>query len=99
MILWTFFLFFLAPACDVCHAYRPDITWVSYQSLSVNGKRQGIDRKDLLEVAKQMIIKKPHEIIRQIESIIKLWPNYANQYDIATILQKAIDETFLFLKV
>ncbi|MCO5936514.1 hypothetical protein NAF17_13290 [Mucilaginibacter sp. RB4R14] len=46
-----------------------------------------------------MIIKKPHEIIRQIESIIKLWPNYANQYDIATILQKAIDETFLFLKV
>jgi serine/threonine-protein kinase HipA len=89
----------LAPAYDVCHAYRPDSPWVSQQSLSVNGKRQGINRKDLLEVAKQMTIKKPGELIRQIESILKLWPDYANQCDVATVLQKAIAETFLFLKV
>ena len=86
----------LAPAYDVCHAYRPDSPWVSQQSLSVNGKRQGINRKDLLDVAKQMTIKKPDEIIRQIESIIKLWPDYANQCDVATILQEAIAETFYF---
>jgi serine/threonine-protein kinase HipA len=49
----------LAPAYDICHAYRPDSPWVSQQSLSVNGKRRNIDRKDLLEVAKQMTIKKP----------------------------------------
>jgi serine/threonine-protein kinase HipA len=89
----------LAPAYDVCHAYRPDSPWVSQQSLSVNGKRQGIDRKDLLEVAKQMTIKKPDEIIRDIESVLKLWPDYANQCDVATVLQKAIAETFISLKV
>ena len=89
----------LAPAYNVCHAYRPDSPWVSQQSLSVNGKRLGIDRKDLLEMAKQMTIKKPNEIIGQIESIIKLWPDYANQCEVETVLQKAIAETFLFLKV
>ncbi|WP_349679390.1 HipA domain-containing protein [Flavobacterium sp. UBA6046] len=42
----------LSPAYDVCHAYRPDSPWVSQQSLSVNGKRQGFKRQDLLEVAR-----------------------------------------------
>ncbi|MCO5951014.1 type II toxin-antitoxin system HipA family toxin [Mucilaginibacter flavidus] len=88
----------LAPAYDVCHAYRPDSPWVSQQSLSVNGKRQGIDRKDLQEVAKQMTIKKPDEIIRQIESLLKLWPDYAKQCEVATVLQKAIAETFVKLQ-
>ncbi len=85
----------LAPAYDVCHAYRPDSPWVSQQSLSVNGKRQGIDRQDLLQVAKQMSIKKPDEIIRQIESVLKLWPDHAAQCHVETRLQKAIAQTFL----
>jgi len=42
----------LSPAYDVCHGYRPDSPWVSQQSLSVNGKRQGFKRQDLLEVAR-----------------------------------------------
>ncbi|MFD2145753.1 type II toxin-antitoxin system HipA family toxin [Mucilaginibacter antarcticus] len=85
----------LAPAYDVCHAYRPDSPWVSQQSLSVNGKRQGIDRKDLLEVARQMTIKKPDEIIRHIEDVLKSWPDFAVQCHVETTLQKAIAETFV----
>jgi len=42
-----------------------------------------------------MTIKKPDEIIRQIEAILKLWPDYANQCDVETILQKAIANTFV----
>ncbi|MEB0301533.1 hypothetical protein [Mucilaginibacter sp. 5C4] len=42
-----------------------------------------------------MTIKKPDEIIRHIESILKLWPDYANQCDVATALQKEIKETLL----
>ncbi|MGF7077747.1 type II toxin-antitoxin system HipA family toxin [Mucilaginibacter sp. UYCu711] len=85
----------LAPAYDICHAYRPDSPWVSQQSLSVNGKRQGIDRKDLLEVARQMTIKKPDEIIRHIEDALKSWPDFAVQCHVETTLQKAIAETFV----
>jgi serine/threonine-protein kinase HipA len=87
----------LAPAYDVCHAYRPDSPWVSQQSLSVNGKRQNIDRKDLLEIAQQMTIKKPDEIIRQIEGILKLWPDYAGQSHVEAVLQNAIAQTFVKL--
>lgn len=87
----------LAPAYDVCHAYRPDSLWVSQQSLSVNGKRQGINRKDLLEVARQMTIKKPGEIIRQIEGILKLWPYYAGESHVEEVLQNAIAQTFVEL--
>jgi serine/threonine-protein kinase HipA len=87
----------LAPAYDVCHAYRPDSPWVSQQSLSVNGKRQGIDRKDLLEVARQMTIKKPDDIIRQIVDVLKSWPDYADHCHVETLLQKAIGKTFVSL--
>jgi serine/threonine-protein kinase HipA len=89
---WT-----LAPAYDVCHAYRPDSPWVSQQSLSVNGKRQGIGRKDLLEVARQMSIKKPDEIITHTEKVLKSWPNYARQCHVEVVLQNAIAATFVML--
>jgi serine/threonine-protein kinase HipA len=87
----------LAPAYDICHAYRPDSLWVSQQSLSVNGKRQGIDRNDLLQVAKQINVKKPDEIIRQIEDVLKSWPKYAHQCDVKTDMQKAIAKTFVMI--
>ncbi|MET3981746.1 serine/threonine-protein kinase HipA [Mucilaginibacter sp. UYP25] len=85
----------LAPAYDVCHAYRPDSPWVSQQSLSVNGKRQGIDRKDLLDVAKQMNIKKADDMISQIAATIKSWPTYAGECRVPSELQKAIAKTFV----
>ncbi len=85
----------LAPAYDVCHAYRPDSPWVSQQSLSVNGKRKDINREDLLEVAKQMTIKKPDEIIGQIEKVLKSWPAYATKCNVEADLQNAIIKTFL----
>ena len=88
-------LWAISPAYDVCHAYRHDSLWVSQQSLSVNGKRLGIERKDLLAVASQMNIKKPDEIIRHIESILEIWPDYARQCDVETLLQKAIAKTFV----
>ena len=88
-------LWAISPAYDVCHAYRHDSLWVSQQSLSVNGKRLGIERKDLLAVASQMNIKKPDEIIRHIESILEIWPDYAKQCDVETLLQKAIAKTFV----
>jgi len=85
----------LAPAYDICHAYRPDSPWVSQQSLSVNGKRLDINRKDLLKVAKQMTVKKPDEIISQIEKVLASWSDYAGQCHVEAVLQKAIAKTFL----
>lgn len=87
----------LSPAYDVCHAYRPGSEWVSQHSLSINGKRKKITKVDLLEVAKQMNIKKAERIITQVASIISNWNNYANEVGVDKKLKKAIEKTMIVL--
>lgn len=85
----------LAPAYDICHAYRPGSPWVSQQSLSVNGKRQNITPADLLEVAKQMNVKKAETIVDAISKIIKQWRKYAGKQKVSDDLTQAIETTLL----
>lgn len=87
----------LSPAFDLCHAYRPGSLWVSQQSLSVNGKRQQINREDFLSVAKNMNIKKPALIIDQIAEVVSGWNQYAEKTHVSSALQKAIQKTLLIL--
>lgn len=87
----------LAPAFDVCHAYRPGSTWVSQQSLSVNGKRQHITKDDLLQLAKNMNIKKAGAIINQVHEVVNRWKHFAEQVDVNTALSNAIGKTLLLL--
>lgn len=69
----------LAPAYDVCFAYRPDSEWVSQHNLSINGKRKDFHRDDLLLVAKSMNIKKATSIIDHIQSTVVNWYSFADQ--------------------
>lgn len=87
----------LAPAFDLCHAYRPGSIWVSQQSLSVNGKRTAITRQDLLAVAKNMNIKMPEQIINQVVSVVSNWLDYANKVAVKDDLKTAIEKTLLKL--
>lgn len=83
----------LAPAYDVCHAYRPDSQWVSQHALSVNGKRDLISRDDLLAVAKSMNIKKAELILLQIQAVVDRWEDYADQQGVDAAKRDAIRET------
>lgn len=87
----------LSPAFDVCHSYRPASTWVSQQSLSVNGKRQNITRDDFLAVAKQMNIKKANNIVDQINEVVSNWPKYAKETNVNPNLRDAIKATLIHL--
>ena len=87
----------LAPAFDICHAYRPASTWVSQHALSVNGKRQNITRNDLLEVAKKMNIKKANSIIDEVKKVVGQWHNYAGETNVESNLRDAIGNTLLLL--
>jgi len=89
---WT-----LAPAYDVCYAFRPGSTWVSQQALSVNSKRKDISREDLIEVAKKVNIKKPIQIIDQVRDAIAQWETYAKQTDVEQNLMEAIRKNLLLL--
>jgi serine/threonine-protein kinase HipA len=87
----------LAPAFDVCYAYRAGSIWVSKQSLTVNGKRENFTRNDLLEVAQQMNIKKADHTISEIQQTINQWPKYANQAEVREDLKREIASTLLNL--
>ncbi|MFO7735300.1 MAG: type II toxin-antitoxin system HipA family toxin [bacterium] len=67
----------LSPAYDVSYAYDPGNKWISAHQLSVNGKRTDISKEDLIEVAKQMNIKKPSEIIEQVVDSVSRWKEFA----------------------
>lgn len=87
----------LAPAYDICHAYRPGSVWVSQHALSVNGKRKGIIKQDLLVVAKAMNIKKAADIIDEINAIIQNWEVFADEQKVSETKVKEIGQTLLNL--
>lgn len=87
----------LAPAYDICHAYRPGSVWVSQHALSVNGKRQGITRDDLLEVGRRMNVKKAPAIVNQVSGTVARWNDFAEQVKVEAVLRDAIRETLVIL--
>lgn len=87
----------LAPAYDVCHAYRPGSEWVSQHALSINGKRNGISKKDLLTIGESIRCKKASEIIDEINDTVNQWPKFAKASDVNPKLLKEIGNTLLNL--
>lgn len=69
----------LSPAYDVTNAHDPGNKWMNRHQMSVNGKRDGFMRSDLLAVAREMHIKKPGEIIESVVSAVGDWPKHARE--------------------
>lgn len=87
----------LAPAYDLCHSYRPDSEWVSQHALSINGKRTGINRSDLLALAESVNIKKAGQVIEQVQAVVNRWPEYAESANVRPELGDAIEKTLIRL--
>ena len=85
----------LAPAYDICHAYRPDSIWVSQHALSINGKRTNLNKEDLMAFAKAMNIKKPGSIISEIHTTVQNWTSYADDVNVNPKQRDSIQETLL----
>lgn len=87
----------LAPAYDVCFAYRPESTWVCQHNLSINGKRKDITKEDLLIVAKSMNIKKAPLIIQQINDVVGKWATFAEEAKVNNNFMEQISKSHLIL--
>ena len=83
----------LAPAYDVCHAYKPHHQWVSQHALSINGKRSGIVKSDLMIVGKSIQCKHAASIIDEIEAVVFNWKKYAHQTGVPVKLRNEIFST------
>jgi len=87
----------LAPAYDLCFSFDETNHWVNKQTLSVNGKRLGITKSDLMTIAKDNNIKKGEKIIDEINLVIKSWEVYAKQAGVRKDLQERIKQNLNIL--
>jgi serine/threonine-protein kinase HipA len=89
----------LAPAYDVCHAYKPGSIWVSQHTLSINGKRDNIVANDLITLAKSMHIRNPKSIIKDIYEKVSNWEYYAQNSNVDIKLSLEIANTLLKMDI
>jgi len=87
----------LAPAYDICHAYRPDHRWVSQHALSINGKRKDTTKADLIALAASVNVKKADAIISEVGSAVNRWADFADDCGVSVKLRDGIGSTLIRL--
>lgn len=87
----------LAPAYDICHAYRPQHPWVSQHALSINSKRTNIKKDDLLVIGKSIKNKKAAETIEEISDTVSKWKTFADEVKVLPKLRDEINDTLIRL--
>jgi serine/threonine-protein kinase HipA len=85
----------LAPAYDICHAYRPGSDWVSQHALSINSKRIDILKEDLIVIGESIKCKKSAYIIEEISDTVGRWGEFAKDVEVSKGLMDAIGKTLL----
>ena len=88
----------LAPAYDICHAYQPNHQWISQHALSINGKRSGITKEDLLTVGASIKNKKAEAVIEEINNTVGRWKDFADEVNVSPELRDEIAKTLISLK-
>ena len=69
----------LSPAYDVTYAWDPNGEWTSRHQMSVNGKRDGFEREDLVALAEQagVKVKRANAMIDQVLEALTKWERFA----------------------
>lgn len=86
----------LSPAYDISWCYNPQGAWTSKHQMSVNGKWDNITEQDMLNVAKNVNIKQPKQIIEQVAYAVSLWPKLAKEFGIPKEIIDLIKATMLW---
>ena len=81
----------LSPAFDVLYAWNPTGEWTSRHQMSINGKREGFEREDLLALASTAGIKRARasQMLDRIIETVRRWPYFAGE---AGVPDRRIDE-------
>jgi len=83
----------LSPAYDITFTYDPGELFGDRHKMKINGKQQGVAPDDFLQVADNMGINKPHEIIEQVLDAASRWPDFAKQAGVRPEAVKFIQNT------
>lgn len=85
----------LSPAYDITYAYDPSNKWMKAHQMSVNGKRTEINRNDILQLAKNMNLKKAKNIIDEVIESVSKWNQFAKKAELPNSQIKGIGKTLL----
>ncbi|MGD2112958.1 MAG: type II toxin-antitoxin system HipA family toxin [Gammaproteobacteria bacterium] len=69
----------LSPAFDVIYAHNPAGRWTNQHQLSLNGKRDGFTRQDLLDAGDAISLPRPADIIDEVSAAVARWAEFAQQ--------------------
>ncbi len=83
----------LAPAFDVVWAYSPAGEWTNRHQMTINGKRDGFTRDDLLAAARVAGIRRPADIIEQVGAAVSQWSQLAAEAQVPAELHDTIAES------
>lgn len=71
----------LSPAFDVAYSYNPTGEWTSRHQMSINGKRDGFEREDLVALGKAAGMKRARAeaVIDEVDGVVSDWPKFAER--------------------
>lgn len=71
----------LSPAFDATYAWNPTGEWTSRHQMSINGKRKGFEREDLLALANAAGIKRTRagQMLDKVIEVVRRWPDFAGK--------------------
>lgn len=72
----------LSPAYDVTFAYDPKNRWLRQHQMSINGKRNDVDRSDLMKMANGLDTRTRRTIIEQVVDGVSLWGKISKELGI-----------------
>ncbi len=82
----------LSPAYDMMYSHNPAGQWTNQHQMTVNGKRDGFSREDLLQVAAASDLKGAAQVIDEVLAAVSRWPGFAQQAGVDDRQSKAIAE-------
>jgi serine/threonine-protein kinase HipA len=83
----------LAPAFDVVWAYNSKGSWTNRHQMTVNGKRDGFERADLLAVADTFGVKSADSIVNAVTEAVASWGTIAKECGVRPALLATIAAT------
>lgn len=89
----------LSPAYDMAWAYNPEGKWTNRHQMSINGKRDDIQKEDLIYLASAASISERNalKIIDEVNEAVSLWPKLAVDNGLKKSIIQQIRNTHLFL--
>ncbi|RYD57313.1 MAG: type II toxin-antitoxin system HipA family toxin [Sphingobacteriales bacterium] len=87
----------LAPAYDLTYSLNPELNMkTTSRALSINGKRVGIELKDLKQIADKYTIKNPTGIIAEIQAAVEYWKDCAATLGLSSKVVQSISKNFVY---